>query len=253
MISILDSKYKRGEHGLDSDQYHADQLAAGEECAQCGTTLYDSKPGPDRVCEHCVRFNASDKVGIHRNLRCPHCATATRVVGRSTDDGLGREWVEKMREEKHMAFLSVDCPDCDHQFQVRVEVERLFLSPALHVTGEIAGAIAPWWCEAVHRKGTSMASDNAAEDSTEEWGPAPGSFHVFRWDADLTEADETRLINAVQAVIKFGEEAKPEIVQEYKCLLSKLQLRFNLQWAARQARQAAHVVPNADGGPTVIV
>ena len=121
MIKMRDYEGPNGR--VDWESYRKAQKNAGELCSCCGSYILElGRPSPSgpRECGDCQDMT-SDPDEVHHAdlLRCPACGSRFRV-----DSEMGLYEAGFCDEPG-----SVYCPDCEHDFEVKVRVTFEYTSP----------------------------------------------------------------------------------------------------------------------------
>lgn len=120
MINIED--YKQSNGNIDWTTFRKAQVSAGEICSQCSKYLIriiDSSFGP-ALCGACKSLETTPGPVRHSTfIRCPKC--------RESFDPSPWEDSWAFQEGSH----NINCPNCDHKFEITVEVQFSYESPKL--------------------------------------------------------------------------------------------------------------------------
>ena len=119
MTGISDFTSKDGK--IDWEAYRRARVAAGEECHRCGGYIFTMSNQGRRLCSECKSVDDPDKESHHSSMvRCPRCKEPWDVTDGESLGG----WSGHQEDE-----FSVWCSECDHSFDISIEVQYTFVSP----------------------------------------------------------------------------------------------------------------------------
>jgi uncharacterized protein YlaI len=122
MIKMEDYRSKDG--NIDWSSYYKAQTDAGEKCYECGKYIFNMFKrdyiARREKCKECNLLETnSDEVNHHSFIRCPKC--------RATMNIHNFESYELHNDGEH----EIMCQECEHEFEIRTDIEYSFSSPEL--------------------------------------------------------------------------------------------------------------------------
>ena len=119
--------FKREDGSIDWEACRKAEVAAGERCKTCGSSVYtprfgisiDSPVIGPKDCGECSDIGKPEELSHSQYFRCPKC-------GHFNDPGYTENY-KLFEDGEH----EVGCGECDHDFTVSTSVSYDFTSPAM--------------------------------------------------------------------------------------------------------------------------
>jgi DNA-directed RNA polymerase subunit RPC12/RpoP len=118
MIKFSDNEDENGD--IDWKAYNKAQVDNGEKCYKCGSLILFGSGYPS-LCNGCETLRDDKGEVISKRIRCPYC--------KESFDPYDCEMYEVLENGEH----SIECPNCDEEFEIETKIEYNFRSPEISI------------------------------------------------------------------------------------------------------------------------